>query len=161
MKLHRVASATHLLYRNRDFRRAEEKPKYYNSEFRRDDTQRHDLGDCTVMCPYCHAYMWKDELPAQGSVLNPSFEVCCKHGKIKMLRSPQPFPTLLRNLYLGQDPRSQEFLSNISKLQRRVGFHVLRAQNRWPSREQSSVFPRQYARAGCPPYRIDANGRPR
>ena len=65
-------------------RAAEQKPKYYNSEFRKRDTQRHHLGDRTIMCPHCHAYMWKDELPAGGSVLNPSFEVCCRHGKIKM-----------------------------------------------------------------------------
>jgi hypothetical protein len=34
------------------------KPKYYNSEFQRGDTQRHHLGPRTVMCPYCHAYIY-------------------------------------------------------------------------------------------------------
>jgi hypothetical protein len=47
---------------------AQEKPKYFNSEFRKRDTQQHHLGDCTVICPHCHAYMWKYELPAGESV---------------------------------------------------------------------------------------------
>jgi hypothetical protein len=88
---------------------AAEKPKYYNSEFRKRDTQQHHLGPRTIICPYCHAYMWKDELPTGGSVVSPSFEVCCKHGKIKTPRPSTPFSPLLRNLYPERDPRSAEF----------------------------------------------------
>src|SRR6266516_391666 len=75
---------------------AQQKPKYYNSEFRKRITQPHHLGRRTTLCPHCQAYMWKDELPAGGSMLNPSFEVCCKHGKVKMPRpdrSHAPMPT--------------------------------------------------------------------
>ena len=57
-------------------RPAGEKPKFYNSEFRKCDTQRHHLGDRTIICPHCQAYMWKDELSWGGSVTNPEFEVC-------------------------------------------------------------------------------------
>jgi hypothetical protein len=52
---------------------------------------------------------------------------------------PQPFPTLLRNLYLGQDPRSEDFLNNIRsynaaltftscefKVDTRLGFETIR-----------------------------------
>src|SRR5271169_4582002 len=111
---------------------AQAKPKYYNSEFRKRNTQQHHLGDCTVMCPHCHAYLWKDELPAGGSVLDPSFEVCCKHGKIKMPRPERPFPTLLRNLYLGRTVRSAEFLKNIRSYNAALAFTSceLKADNR-------------------------------
>jgi len=76
--------------------------------------------------------MWEDELPAGGSVASPSFEVCCKHGKIKMPQPPRPFPTLLRNLYLGQDPRSAEFLKNIRSYNAALAFTSceLKADNR-------------------------------
>ena len=38
--------------------------------------------------------MWEDELTPPGSIEFPSFEACCKHGKIKMLTHPNetPFP---------------------------------------------------------------------
>src|SRR4051794_36638971 len=46
---------------------AQEKQKYYNTEFRKQNTQRHHLENCPIICPHCHAYMWKDELPAGES----------------------------------------------------------------------------------------------
>ena len=39
-----------------------------------------------------------------------------------MPRPPQPFPTLLRNLYLGQDPRSAEFLNDIRRYNAALAF---------------------------------------
>jgi hypothetical protein len=38
-------------------RAAEEKPKYYNLEFRKRDIQRHHLGGRTIIYPYYHAYI--------------------------------------------------------------------------------------------------------
>ena len=76
--------------------------------------------------------MWKDELPHRGSVINPEFEMCCKRGKIKMDRPETPFPTLLRNLYLGHDPHSAEFLKNIRSYNAALAFTSceLKADNR-------------------------------
>src|SRR5436305_8090452 len=59
--------------------------------------------------------MSEDELLAGESVMNPSFEACCKSGKIKTDRPITPFPALLRSLSLGHDLRSVKILKDHSK----------------------------------------------
>jgi hypothetical protein len=73
---------------------------------------RHDLGRMDVPCHECGALHWMDEKTQRSSKAHPKFGTCCNHGKIKLPALEDP-PTAIQPMYLGSDPRAQEFRENI------------------------------------------------
>jgi hypothetical protein len=75
-------------------------------------TEYSDIGDTDTMCQECGAMVWYVERAEKYS--NHTFakiSMCCMKGKIIIPYMLEP-PTLIRNLFMGLDPRSSHFVSN-------------------------------------------------
>ena len=64
---------------------------------------RHRLGDCNVLCQACGALHWIEERRYNSSQLRPQFFTCCGHGQVS-LPSLQPFPEPLKSLLSDLSP---------------------------------------------------------
>ncbi|XP_026417352.1 uncharacterized protein LOC113312830 [Papaver somniferum] len=79
------------------------------------ETGRNYLGKMDVPCSFCGALHSIDEKLTESSFKNPKFGKCCHKGKVNLpaLRTP---PDSLRELFEGDDDKSETFRKNIRSL---------------------------------------------
>lgn len=66
-----------------------------------------------VCCQDCGALVWHSERAEKYlNSIFPNVSLCCMKGKITIPYMIQP-PTLIKNLFIGSDHRSNHFISNI------------------------------------------------
>ncbi|KAG0705759.1 hypothetical protein DFH29DRAFT_996625 [Suillus ampliporus] len=54
-----------------------------------DPCSRHDLGQMTVVCPYCQALHWMDERLSSSSKSRPLFGICCDQDQLFETHTPE------------------------------------------------------------------------
>ena len=86
--------------------------------------RRHMLGRMFVRCPFWSGMMWEEER-TQGSTSQPSFLMCCSHGKVR-LPPIRPLPNILAELTMNHTD-SPAFFKNIRALTHRVRMQNIRA----------------------------------
>jgi hypothetical protein len=72
-----------------------------------------NFGKPTFRCRHCNALVWYEErLGPNKQSKNPSFDICCKNGKISLLAYQKP-PSYLEKLLNGDYKESKIFRENI------------------------------------------------
>ncbi|KAJ7193496.1 hypothetical protein B0H12DRAFT_992595, partial [Mycena haematopus] len=85
---------------------------------------RHDLGRMDVSCEHCGALHWNAEKIVNSPVGRPQFGMCCDHGKVVIPKLKEP-PEPLKQLFVGDDTQSKEFLKNIAQYNTALAFTSL------------------------------------
>jgi hypothetical protein len=72
-----------------------------------------DIGDMNTICGKCGAMVWYAERANKHyAAVAPKISLCCMKGNISLPLMLEP-PPLIRNLFLGLDPRSRHFITNV------------------------------------------------
>jgi hypothetical protein len=84
-----------------------------------------DIGDPDTVCLECGAMVWYGERAEKYlSTPFPKISMCCMKGKITIPNMLEP-PPLIQNLFMGLDPRSSHFLSNVRSYNNMFAFTSL------------------------------------
>ena len=77
-----------------------------------DPPQHFSLGPMNLECPNCHALHFDAEKLTTSTCNQLKFGMCCLTGQIQLPAFP-PAPRVLRHLFDGTSPHSQNFKTNI------------------------------------------------
>jgi hypothetical protein len=84
-----------------------------------------DIGDMTTVCRDCGALVWYAKRAEKHmNFVTPKVSICCMKGKITTPFMPQP-PSLIRNMFIGLDPRSTHFVANLRSYNNMFAFTSL------------------------------------
>ena len=77
-----------------------------------------------VICPFCEAYHWHDEMVASSPNQRPEFGMCCQRGHV-LLPQQSVLPPIMYRLFDSNDNDAKEFRSHICQYNMALAFTSL------------------------------------
>lgn len=91
------------------------------------EVERNNVGEMSVECTECGAYMWMMERKTRSSDINPKFQLCCADSRAISVPL-RPVPEVLAALLCGNSEECEEFRTNIRTFNSALSFTSMNAE---------------------------------